>query len=233
MRTIGWYTNKILIRTTQPLPFGIRNAIRNLFTEFKYVFIHFGGLARARKYRHIQGLKLHLGCGNVYKEGWINIDLGQKADLKLDLRRRLPLANNSATIIYGEHFFEHIDFQEPALDVLKDYFRILEPGGVLSLVVPDMEMVLKAYVLSGSESYYEAQKKWHPDWCVTQMDHVNHNFRQEGEQKYSFDYETLHYYLQLTGFDNIHRRDYDPTLDREDRIVGSLYVNCNKPVVSP
>jgi signal transduction histidine kinase len=39
-----------------------------------------------------RGLKIHLGCGPVRKEGWINVDLYGEPDLMLDLRE--PIAYN-------------------------------------------------------------------------------------------------------------------------------------------
>lgn len=62
-------------------------------------------------------IKLHIGCGTVYKEGWINIDNNsdnniEKMDFMWDLRKPLPLPENSVDFIYNEHFLEHLTVDE-------------------------------------------------------------------------------------------------------------------------
>ena len=92
-----------------------------------------------------------------------------------------------------------------------------------------MELVLRAYVEGGDPAFYEAQRRWNPADLVTQMEHVNYNFRQAGEHRYAYDYETLSRLLERCGFEAIERSEYDPELDSEDRVVGSLYVTARKP----
>lgn len=41
------------------------------------------------------GLRLNIGCGDVYFDGWVNIDRDSpKADLKMDIRAALPYGDN-------------------------------------------------------------------------------------------------------------------------------------------
>lgn len=229
MGRLQYYRKQLLYRLTDPLPIGLRNTTRDLFMELGNAWTHAAGVRKARAYRGAKHLKLHLGCGENYKSGWINIDLGKVADVTLDLRRALPFDDEAAAIIYGEHFFEHVAYPEPATFLLGEYWRVLEPGGTLNLAVPDMELVLNSYVHGGTEAYYEAQRMWNPAWCETHMDHINYNFRQDGEHQYMYDYETLSKRLEQAGFVDVQRREYDPALDLEERIVGSLYVKCRKP----
>lgn len=52
-------------------------------------------------------LGLHIGSGDVYLNGWVNIDSESgKADLRRDLRRRHPYEDDSVEFIYSEHFIE-------------------------------------------------------------------------------------------------------------------------------
>ena len=56
--------------------------------------------------------KLHVGCGEIYLEDWINIDIeSPKADLIHDLRKPLPFEDDSIDFIYNEHFIEHLDLK--------------------------------------------------------------------------------------------------------------------------
>ena len=88
-------------------------------------------------------LKLHLGCGKRYIPGFVHVD--QDDFPHIDHRSRidqLPMfANGSAELIYCCHAFEYFDRQE-APAVLAEWHRILAPGGILRLAVPDIEALI-------------------------------------------------------------------------------------------
>lgn len=108
-----------------------------LLFEIRALFLHFVGRWRAKRYRNQQRLRLQFGCGDNAKPGWVNIDLSPKADLQLDLRKSLPFADGSCECTYSEHFFEHLDYPDDALFFLRENFRVLAPGGLLTFGVPD------------------------------------------------------------------------------------------------
>ncbi len=90
-------------------------------------------------------LKLNLGCGDVYFDDWVNIDMeSEKADLKHDLRSPLPYDDSSADYIYNEHFIEHLTVKE-GLVFLSDCYRVLKKGGVLRIATPDLDYLLFRY----------------------------------------------------------------------------------------
>jgi len=229
--------NLAVARTTR----GFRRKLRELRNEWKTMSQHRIGVVAARRYAGMTGLQLHLGCGPHVKQGWINVDLYFKdADLPLDLREPWPFADNSATIIHSEHVFEHFGhFGQPSETehFLRESLRVLEPGGTLSIGVPDTEWPLKAYTDPANEYWqYLAREHWHPDSCRTKLDHINFHFRQttwfmpDGEHKYAWDAETLLGVLEAEGFTQCRRRDFDPGLDTESRRVGTLYVEAHKPI---
>ncbi len=219
---------KIERKLTEPLPLGLKIATRNLLWEAHTLLAHKKSLFQARKYKNASNLKLHLGCGPNIKRGWINVDQRQGVDLQLDLREPLPFPNESCSMIYSEHFFEHIDYPEPVTSLLKECWRVLRPGGQFSIVVPDIELVLRCYFEGGDDAYYEAQQRWHPAWCQTQLEHLNYNFRQDGEHRFCYDFDALKRLLEQCRFRDIVRREFVPDLDSDERIVGSLYVDCVK-----
>jgi predicted SAM-dependent methyltransferase len=187
---------------------------------------------RARRYRGRTDLKLNLGCGPKVKAGWIDADANPDADLHLDLRRTLPFADGSCAVVYSEHFFEHLDYPDTAMEFLRECRRVLGPHGVLSLGVPDVVPALRACLkdIDGGVTDVEPQP-YHPAWCRTPMDQTNFLFRQNyvhwlHEHRYAYDFDTLAKRLAEAGFVAIRRRDYDPALDSADRALGTVYVEA-------
>lgn len=85
-------------------------------------------------------MKLHLGCGDNYKDGWVNVDfVGMVADELIDLSVfPWPWENGSAEEVYLEHVIEH--FERPEF-VIKEIHRVLKPGGTVTVITPHKEGV--------------------------------------------------------------------------------------------
>ena len=127
--------------------------------------------------------KLHLGCGLNVVEGWLNVDgswnarlakyprlrralaaahvipreaaqVDWRGDLRiLDVRDPLPFATGSYDAIYASHLLEHL-YLDDALRLLRECFRVLRPGGVLRLVVPDLKAIVREY--NGEQPFYNS-----------------------------------------------------------------------------
>jgi predicted SAM-dependent methyltransferase len=211
------------------LPAGLYSALRLLGKEVLIYRLHRKGVKKARAYATQSGLNLNIGCGANQKQGWVNIDLFRDMDLSLDMRERIPLPNSSAKMIYSEHFFEHLDYPEDARKFIEECHRLLEPGGTISLGVPDTQWPLEAYVGPDDKGYFALVKeKWHPAWCRTRLEHINYHFRQGTEHRFAYDFETLRRVLAEAGFVNIRERAFDRNLDDESRKEGTLYVEATK-----
>jgi predicted SAM-dependent methyltransferase len=140
-------------------------------------------------------------------------------------------------MIFSEHFFEHIDYPEPVCYLLRECLRVLRPGSVLRLSVPDTEWPLHDYRDGPKAPYFLACKEnsdswWHPSYCTTRLEHINFHFRQDGQHRFAYDEETLSKVLDLAGFAEIKRVDFDPELDSEHRRVGSLIISARKPPIT-
>lgn len=106
-------------------------------------------------------LKLHLGCGNYYLEGYINIDfppsehtiMKPKADLFADLRS-LYYKDGSVDEIRNHHVFEHFSRAE-ALKLLLTWRRWLKVGGRLHIETPDFDRCLIYYFFCGFKTKSE------------------------------------------------------------------------------
>jgi SAM-dependent methyltransferase len=117
------------------------------------------------------GPRLNVGSGPLAAPGWINIDgswqawfarhrrLARVARLLTgrqvghwspevlchDLRRRLPFADRSITVVFASHVVEHLSRAE-AVGFLREAHRVLRPAGVCRIIVPDLEAAVQQYV---------------------------------------------------------------------------------------
>jgi predicted SAM-dependent methyltransferase len=83
--------------------------------------------------------RLNVGCGNQRKPGWIGIDKVQTpaVDIVRDLARGLPFEDSSVDEIYCDNVLEHIGPPEDFVFVLNEFYRVLKPGGLATIIVPD------------------------------------------------------------------------------------------------
>lgn len=90
---------------------------------------------------------LNLGCGNRYHPAWINIDVVPAGPevIAHDLRRGIPLADDSYDVVYHSHLLEHLR-RPDALGFMRECYRVLRPGGILRVAVPDLERLCQAYL---------------------------------------------------------------------------------------
>lgn len=109
-----------------------------------------------------RALKLHVGAGGHRLEGWINIDV-DSADVSLNVANGLPFASDSASFIFASHVLEHLYHPEQSLRFLAHCQRVLAPGGVLRIVVPDIEQCIRAYAGGDSEFFAARAATW-KDW---------------------------------------------------------------------
>ena len=163
--------------------------------------------------------KLHLGCGSVYKQGWINIDIDSEvADLKHDLREPLPFEDESIDFIFAEHFIEHLA-QADAKKLLLECFRVLKRNGVLRLTTPSLYILLTNY-LKGNLS------EWGEYWMPPTRAHmINEGMRNWGHQ-FIYDADELARFLLECGYKKIVFEDWRQSqFDELDKIEHRDYHN--------
>ncbi|MEM0948334.1 MAG: methyltransferase domain-containing protein [Pseudomonadota bacterium] len=97
-------------------------------------------------------LKLHLGCGPKKLEGFVNVDIQQSGivDVVADLRDLNMFPDGCADLIYACHVLEHFGRWEVD-GVLQEWSRLLAPGGILRVAVPDFDKCAKLYYENGLE----------------------------------------------------------------------------------
>lgn len=67
---------------------------------------------------------------------------------RADITRGIPAEDGSVDVVYSSHMLEHLE-RPAAAAFLLEVRRVLAPGGVVRLVVPDMALLVENYVSSG------------------------------------------------------------------------------------
>jgi predicted SAM-dependent methyltransferase len=94
-------------------------------------------------------MKLHLGCGPRFIPGFVHVDLQPAPHVDVvGPVERLPMGDGTVALIYASHVLEHFGRGEYKA-VLREWFRVLAPGGILRLSVPDFAACAALYYESG------------------------------------------------------------------------------------
>lgn len=92
---------------------------------------------------------LNIACGDhfILDNKWRNIDFAPKRrEIKhVNVLRGLPYKENTFEIVYSSHFVEHIP-REEIFNFLVECRRVLKPGGLIRLVLPDFEKIAREYI---------------------------------------------------------------------------------------
>lgn len=117
-------------------------------------------------------VRLHLGCGSTVVGGWVNIDKSPSARVPApvrallrrvgvlnaaqadavfpegivhaDVRRGLAYPDGTVSFVYSSHMIEHMARWQ-ALALLRECHRVLQPGGVVRVVTPDLALLIAGY----------------------------------------------------------------------------------------
>jgi predicted SAM-dependent methyltransferase len=126
---------------------------------------------RELRYKIVKPVMLNLGCGKNFHKDWINIDIKSSGPdvIAHNLFSGIPYDNNSVDVVYHSHVLEHMHKQF-APDFLKECFRVLKKGGIIRVVIPDLERIVREYInhlenaLNGDE---DAAKRY--EWIMLEL----------------------------------------------------------------
>lgn len=82
--------------------------------------------------------------GVISKERWERIQKISRNIIVHDIRRPLPFAEATYDVVYHSHVLEHLD-REAGKRLIEECRRVLKSGGVLRIVVPDLEVLVNRY----------------------------------------------------------------------------------------
>jgi len=90
---------------------------------------------------------LNLGCGRRYRAGWVNVDFTADGPgvIAANLLQGVPFEDNTFDCVYHSHVLEHFT-EEDGAKLIAECWRVLKPGGVIRVVVPDLEKLARWYL---------------------------------------------------------------------------------------
>lgn len=165
-------------------------------------------------------LKLHLGCREKKIHGYINVDIRAEVnpDVVDDALTLSKFKDNSVSVIYACHMLEHVP-RKDYFKTLKRWYKVLKPGGILRVSVPDLEAL----------SQYLVYNFGNADVVIQTQNLIF------GAQQHAYD---VHYQgftedslgndLFAVGFNNIHRYDWRMT----EHFYIDDYSQCYLPQIS-
>lgn len=146
--------------------------------------------------------------------------LGDHKFIHHDLSYGIPLHDHSADFVYSSHFLEHL-FRNDAEHMLQESFRVLKPGGVLRLCVPNLEYAVSLYARGEKEA------------MLSNYFFVDDDNSYYARHKYMYDFPMLEAMLSKLGFYDIQRCSYregltPDLLNMDNRPEDTLFVEAKR-----
>jgi predicted SAM-dependent methyltransferase len=172
-------------------------------------------------------IRLNLGSGPRKIPGWVNIDiLGMNPDLIWDLRRGVPFPDGSAQGVFLEHVLEHFPLAD-VFGILEESVRVVAPGGIIRVGVPDFGRYLESY--AGDGEFIERLRPGRPTPLLALSEvALRHGHRSV------WDGQTLERVLAEAGLEDVRvckwgESTLDPVPDTPMREPESVYAEGRKP----
>ena len=181
-------------------------------------------------------MKLHLGCGKRYLEGYIHVDIAkfEHIDYQLPIDDLSTFNSNTVEEIYASHVLEYFD-RNDVVNVLNEWKRVLKPSGILRLAVPNFPKLVEVY--QSSKDLSSILGPLYGKWDIGNQEFIYH--------KTVYDENSLNKLLEEVGFKNIkswdwqeffkeqkdfddHSQAYFPHMQKDSGIHVSLNLQCEK-----
>lgn len=118
---------------------------------------------------------LNLGCGSHYSTDkvWINLDFVSTGEgvIAHNLLNGIPFADNTFDLVYHSHVLEHFARNDASV-LMSECYRVLRPGGVIRVAIPDLERIVRNYLMcmeKALQSPEDEVAQANYDWMVIEM----------------------------------------------------------------
>jgi hypothetical protein len=135
MRARPFVRGNVLPRSMRPEP---------ALEFFAQVFEQAGTGRDRHPARRNEPVRLHLGCGDERRDGWLDVDIDPdtQPDILASVESLPMLGDGSVDEIEACHLFEHLTYDQ-ALAALREWHRVLRPGGLLQLELPNLDACVR------------------------------------------------------------------------------------------
>ena len=182
-------------------------------------------------------MKLSLGSSSRCLKGYKTVDLCDKVDFRLPIDDLSCFSDSSIDELYSSHSLEYFDFFEIPM-VLREWHRVLKPGSLLRISVPDFDKLLLVYEktnfnidrvigplfgrwsLNGQFIYHKCV--FNRSKLVSLLESAGFTFIQEWDPIQFFDDFD-------PGYDD-YSKAYYPHMDFDNGFPISLNLVCSKPL---
>jgi predicted SAM-dependent methyltransferase len=157
-------------------------------------------------------VRLNVGCGDKRIQGYIGIDVVDRGQEIVADIRNIPLPDNYADEILSVHVVEHVHKWEAA-PMLKEWLRILKPGGLMVIECPNLLRVMRTLFETGE---FTNQMFWWPIYG-------NQNLKDPLMcHKYGYIPDSLIDLMKSVGLTNVRQEpaQYKMKEKRDMRVVG-------------
>lgn len=157
--------------------------------------------------------KINLCCGAQKIPGYVGVDIGRQADLRLNLDSgNLPFESDvldAVTCTSAINYFTRSRGRE----IIDEVYRILKPGGVARFSAQDLESIARRYVEKDSAFFFQklpdGRERFEGPTFGDKFAAWFYGYVSNGVPcKYFYDYDSLAYLFQTAGFSLIERKEH-------------------------